>query len=163
MRDTLVQAKVGLADLRAALAAARERLVREQRELDTMRRRKGLATGIGDAETAALAEQYEKIHSDRVAVLARKVAAQTDELALAERDVEAMSTELKLAVSGIDPAAASRAGAATADSTAQADAAAEPGGPLADELDALDRSRARATREAEADRKLEELKRRMGK
>src|SRR5471030_3124194 len=48
MRDTLVQAKMGLGDLRDGLEKTRQRLVVEEKELETVRRRKQLAEGIGD-------------------------------------------------------------------------------------------------------------------
>src|SRR3954468_20021149 len=80
MRDTLVQAKVGLQDLRDALAQAKRRLEAERRELDTVQRRKRLAEQINDAETVRLAGQYEQMHVERVAVLERKVEAQESEL-----------------------------------------------------------------------------------
>ena len=63
MKDTLVQARLGLDDLRDGLAKARERLSREERELETVRRRKQLAEGIGDRETSELAAKYEQMHS----------------------------------------------------------------------------------------------------
>ena len=40
-----------------------------------MQRRKGLAAGINDAETLALAEKYEAHHAERAGVLARKLEA----------------------------------------------------------------------------------------
>ena len=69
MRDTLVQARIGLGDLRTALETTRSRLAEERRELDTVRRRKGLAAGIKDQETVTIAERYEAQHSQRVTVL----------------------------------------------------------------------------------------------
>src|SRR5688500_20379939 len=65
MRDTLVQARVGLGDLRTALATTRARLETERRELETVRRRKGLAAGISDAETVTSAEGHEAPHAAR--------------------------------------------------------------------------------------------------
>ena len=73
MRDTLVQAKVGLQDLRDGLAQSKRRLDLERRELDTVLRRKRLAEQINDAETVRLATQYEQMHAERVAVLERKL------------------------------------------------------------------------------------------
>src|SRR5206468_7537611 len=61
MRDTLVQAKVGLQDLRDALEKSKRRLETERRELDTVQRRKRLADQIGDAETVRVAGQYEQM------------------------------------------------------------------------------------------------------
>ena len=164
MRDTLVQAKVGLQDLRDGLAQSRRRLDLERRELDTVLRRKRLAEQINDAETVRLASQYEQMHAERVAVLERKLEAQESELALAERDVAQMMTELRQAASGI-PSAGERSNAAV--SAAMDEIESEMGSgkseSLRDEIDRLSRSRTRADHEADAARKLEELKRRMGK
>ena len=48
MKDTLVQARLGLDDLRGGLAKTRQRLANEEQELATVRRRKQLAEGIND-------------------------------------------------------------------------------------------------------------------
>ena len=156
MRDTLVQARVGLGDLRSALATTRARLDAERRELETVRRRKGLAAGINDAETVAIAERYEAQHAQRVTVLEQKVAAQEAELAMAEQEVDQMTAELKLAAAGVDSASP----LSIDPSTVAADPAAEQ---LQQDLDALARARRRAASEAEADEKLAALKRRMEK
>ncbi len=156
MRDTLVQARVGLADLRSALATTRQRLEGERRELDTVRRRKGLAAGINDAETVAVAERYEAQHAQRAAVLEQKLAVQEAELAMAEREVEEMTAELKLAAAGVDtPSPLS-----PDPSQVAADPEAEH---LQQELDSMARARRRAATDAEADEKLAALKRRMEK
>jgi len=173
MRDTLVQAKMGLQDLRDGLVKSRQRLEQEQREVETVQRRKRLAEQIGDTETVQLAEQYEQLHAEKVRVLTRKLEAQESELTLAEREVAQMMTELRAAASGIGPmpdrAAASMSAAmdeleselgGAGRGTSGADRGREP---LREEIDALTRSRARADREADAARKLEELKRRMGR
>jgi len=164
MRDTLVQAKVGLQDLRDGVAQSKRRLEQERRELDTVQRRKRLAEQINDEETVRLATQYEQLHAERFAVLQRKVEAQESELALAEREVAQMMTELRQAASGI-PSAGERSNAAV--SAAMDEIESEMGAgkneSLRDEIDGLSRARTRADHEADAARKLEELKRRMGK
>ena len=164
MRDTLVQAKVGLQDLRDGLAQSKRRLEQERRELDTVQRRKRLAEQINDEETVRLATQYEQLHGERFAVLERKVEAQESELALAERDVAQMMTELRQAASGI-PSAGERSNAAVraAMDEIESEMGSGKGEPLRDEIDGLSRARTRADHEADAARKLEELKRRMGK
>jgi chromosome segregation ATPase len=166
MRDTLVQAKVGLQDLRDALAQAKRRLEAERRELDTVQRRKRLAEEINDAETVRLAGQYEQMHAERVAVLTQKIEAQESELALAERDVGQMMTELRQAASGV-PLTGDRSAAAmnAAMDEVESDLNAGSGQKesLRQEIDGLSRARTRADHEADAARKLEELKRRMGK
>jgi hypothetical protein len=175
MRDTLVQAKMGLQDLRDGLVKSRQRLEQEQREVETVQRRKRLAEQIGDTETVQLAEQYEQLHAEKVKVLTRKLEAQESELTLAEREVAQMMTELRAAASGIGPmpdrAAASMSAAMDeleselggGERGTSGAGRGGGGGPLREEIDALSRSRSRADREADAARKLEELKRRMGR
>ncbi len=157
MRDTLVQARMGLRDLQDALTKSRQRLDAEQQELETVRRRKQLAEGIGDRETVDIAAKYEEMHLQRVDVVRQKIAAQEAELALAEHDVNAMSAELKAVMSGTDAHAGARA---IDEDSAEA---APDGADLRSEIDSLGRARATANREADAARRLDELKRRMGK
>jgi hypothetical protein len=160
MKQTLVTARLGLDDLRGGVAITRQRLEVERRELETMRRRKGLAAGIKDAETVALAEKYEAHHGERFAVLTRKLEAQEAELMIAERDVEEMNAELKSAMLGAAPTGTPLG---REEAAAAADAAAGDGSRVAEEIDAMGRARARSEREADAERRLAELKRRMGK
>jgi hypothetical protein len=157
MKDTLIQARMGLDDMRDGLTKARQRLAVEEKELETVRRRKELAERISDAETVGIAAQYEQMHTERVGVLRQKVEAQEAELALAEREVGQMTAELKAVMSGADPRAAVRPPLDPADDPTQASS------QLGDEIDSLRRARARADAEADADRRLEELKRKMGK
>jgi hypothetical protein len=159
MKETLVQARLGLDDLRAGLDKARQRLAGEERELETVRRRKQLAEGIGDRETVDIAAKYEQMHVERVEVLRQRVSAQEAELTLAERDVTQMSAELKAALAGTDPHVA----APSLDDVTAANDVERDASSLNDEIDSLNRAHARADREADAARRLEELKRRMGK
>jgi len=159
MKQTLVQARMGLDDLRAGIAQTRQRLAAEQRELETVRRRKGLAAGINDTETVALAEKYEALHAERTAVMERKLSAQEAELALVEREVGEMTSALKGALSG----ATTGTPLQNADPTAELDAMLDDRASVAEEIDALGRASNRSAREAEADRLLAELKRKMGK
>ena len=153
MRETLVQAKVGLSEMQAALEKARTRLTHEERELETVRRRRQLAEGINDAETVRLATEYESKHTERVELLRKKVAVQEDEVRIAEADIAAMSADLRAVASGTGAWAPNVPTSVSPDLDT----------PLASEIEALGRARERATRQAEADQKLEELKRRMGK
>ena len=164
MKSTLVQAKLGVDDLRDALAQTTRKLEAERRELETVRRRKDLATTRKDQETVTIAERFEKQHAERVALLEQKVAVQTREVELAERELDGMKAELRAAMTG--------GGIATPTSTESIEEAlgedlgstGEAGGPrVREEIDALARERARADRDADADRRLEELKRKMGR
>lgn len=161
MKDTLVQARMGLDDLRSGLDTTRQRIAAETRELETVRRRKQLAEGIHDEQTVKIAATYEQMHAERVSVLQQKLAAQEAELALAERDVDQMSAELKAVLAGTDPRAATAAGPDRSPLGAPPDEG-ENGATLGDEIDSLGRARARAERGADAARRLDELKRRMG-
>jgi multidrug resistance efflux pump len=142
MRDALVHAKLGLNDLRATLSATNARLAAERAELETVRRRQGLAAQIGDQETVAIAERFAVQHAERVAMLETKHMVQQQELSLAERDYDEMSAELRLILAGVAPGAPSPASTAT-----------EPTGS----------AYMRAEREADAEQRLADLKRRMGK
>jgi len=157
MRTTLVQAKAAVHEMRDALEKTRARLALEERELETIRRRKQLAEGIGDKETVEIAVRYEQVHSERADIVRRKVDAQQAELSLAEREVETMSAELKSAMAGAGAPSAS----ASIDPGPSADGEADSGA-LREEFDAMRRSRERTQREADVDRRLEELKRKMG-
>jgi hypothetical protein len=183
MKETLALARVGLDDLRTGVRQARTRLEAERRELETVRRRRGLAQGIGDSETVAIAERYERHHVERVAVLTRKLEAQEGELTLAEGEVRSMERELEAAlgvgaasgVSSSEPGEAVGGGAPSGSPTGAAQAgeggarSAGDGGVDPDEdaaareeLDALARAKRRAAREAAAEERLAALKRRMG-
>ena len=146
MRDALVHAKLGLHDLRASLATTDVRLAAERAELETVRRRQGLAAQIGDQETVAVAERFAVQHQERVAMLETKQMVQQQELSLAERDYDDMSAELRLILSGVAPGPHTTA--STTASTAQAP-------PVSADT--------RADREADAEQRLAALKRRMGK
>jgi hypothetical protein len=163
MRETLVQARMGLDDLRKGVEETRARLTRERAELETVRRRKQLAEGINDAETVAIADRYEKQHAERASLLERKLETQEAELSMVEREVGEMNAEFKLAAAGANPgvsagsAAGGRAGSESVDDVTNENAG------LRDEIDGLARARRRADAESTADEKLAALKRRMGK
>ncbi|MHB1222953.1 MAG: hypothetical protein ACYC2G_02735 [Gemmatimonadaceae bacterium] len=185
MRDTLVQLRVGVEDLQIGLSRTRVRLAEERRELETVRRRRTLAERINDTETVSVAARFEAQHAERVAVLERKLAVQEEELVLVEREVAEMTAEFRAAHAGVDPArpgvggdpgpaagAGGTAGAGTGSSTEAARAAAAAAevesalgqrDEVSEELDALRRRDTRATRDAQADAMLAELKRRMGR
>jgi HAMP domain-containing protein len=160
MKSTLVQAKLGVDDLRDSLAASRRKLENEQRELSTIRRRKELAVGIQDAETVSIAERFERQQEERVLILEQKVAVQTRELEMAERELDTMKVELRNAMSGVG--LSGQAGVRS-DEPLPDPLEDDPATKTRDEIDSLARERARADREADAARRLDELKRRMGK
>ncbi len=149
MRETLVHARVGLSEMREGVEASRLTLAGKRQELETVQRRKTQAEAIGDGETVRVAERYEAELSSRVDILARKLGVQEDELALGEHEVGEMTAELRKAIGGAPGA--------------PAQGASDPESGALDELSSLERSRARAERDAHANERLAELKRRMGK
>ena len=163
MKQTLVTARMGLEDLRGGLAITRQRLEVETRELETMRRRKEAASAINDAETVALADKYQQLHGERADVLRRKLEAQEAELSLVEREVAEMTAELKQAVMGVGGSPGSISDATDKAAREEADAVLDNGSGVAEEIDAMRRAGMRAARDADAESKLAELKRRMGK
>ena len=133
MREAVIEAKVGVREVRDAVARSDAELAAERQRLADAERRGRLAGEIQDKETVEVAERFASKHRERVAVLERKVAAQRDELALAERELAEMQTQLERAAKahlGVDP--------------------------IRTDLD-------RVYREAEAEKQLEELKKRMRK
>ena len=186
MRDALVHAKLGLNDLRALLATTNTRLAAERAELETVRRRQGLAAQINDEETVAIAERFASQHQERVLMLETKQMVQQQELSLAEREYEEMSVELRLIKSGVAPGARSEKPGTAFGAAAAAESVRSDGlpadldledktaagvnsvldDPLADPLTesvASPTRRTRVEREADAEQRLAALKRRMGK
>jgi hypothetical protein len=164
MKNTLVQATMGMDDLRNALVLSRRKLEHEQKELQTVRRRKELAVAIKDTDTVTVAERFERQHQERLTLLEGKVAVQEREVELAERELEEMKAELRKAMTGVPPTTGSHEAAARDEVDEMLDAT---GGAEAtrarEEIDSMARERARAERSADADRRLEELKKRMGR
>ena len=156
MKDTLVQARIAMDDLRDGVEVTKKRVAVEMHELETIRRRKGLAQGVGDEETVRIAERFETQHMERLAVLEQKLSAQENELALVDRDVTEMKEQLKAAMAGVG--SGMRAGAT--DSTDPLD---EGRAGLEQQLNELKRAERRATADADADARLAELKKRMGR
>ena len=154
MKETLVRAKMGVEDLRQGLSNTRVRLGTEKKELETVQRRKQLAANINDAETVAIAERYEKQLAEKVDVLERKLAVQEAELMIVEQEVASMMVEMKAANAGL--------GSVPPASSAADPLAADDDDPQA-EIDGLARARRRNATDADAEARLAELKRRMGK
>jgi len=162
MRQALVDAKVGVSQVRDALDATRAQLAREQKELETAERRGRMAAEIHDEETARIAERYATKHRGRAAMLERKLEAQAAELALAEQELAEMTEQFHAMAAG----GGGVRGAAMPDGVASASndpLAGSTDASLDADLAALRRAAERTAREADAERRLEELKRRMGR
>lgn len=138
MRRDFATARGALDRLEEELLRARRDHVAEQQAEEVCRRRESLARGIGDEETVRVAMQFAQRHAERVELLARKVGVLHAERTLLERDVTIMQEAIAAAPV---PSGAVDSGAGQ------------------DEHEF--RRMQRAAREAAADQKLEELKRRM--
>jgi chromosome segregation ATPase len=160
MREALIEAKAGLGQMQDALAKTERELQALRREIETAERRRSLAAQIGDQETVTVADGYLAKHRERAAVLEKKVAAQREEIALAERDVGEMAGQLEEVTKrrgGIDAERSSSSAWASLGRAGMDRPEVDP------EQEALKARMDRAAREAEAETKLEELKKRMGK
>jgi flagellar biosynthesis chaperone FliJ len=160
MREAVIEARAGVGAMREALEKTEQQLAGERGQLETAERRRALAAGIDDQETVAVADRFIAKHRERIAVLEKKLAAQREELALAERELAEMQAQLKEAASRRPAEEAER----SRDRAWEGLGAAGMDRPEVDLEQELLKSRMdRAAREAEADARLEELKRRMGR
>ena len=166
MREALVHARLALQEMREAIAKTEARLATERSELETVRRRGGLAAQIGDEETTQIAQRFAQQHEERVQVLETKLMSQQQELALGEREFEDMRAQLRMAMSGVAPSPDARAQDIVDDLDAMlagAPSGGAGGDPLSDLEGTAPRRRTRAEHEADAEERLAALKRRMGK
>jgi hypothetical protein len=160
MRAAVIEQKAAARAMREALEQAEQLLAGERAQAETAERRRILAEGISDQETVAVADRFIAKHRERIAVLERKVGAEREELALAERDLTEMTAQLQEAVrrQPADVAGASREEAWRGLGEA---GMSRPETDLEGEM--LKSRLEHAAREAAADAKLEELKKRMGR
>ncbi|GBD31436.1 MAG: hypothetical protein KatS3mg081_1146 [Gemmatimonadales bacterium] len=141
MRSAVLEARAAVRRLEQEVGSTEAALAAEREQLLAAERRGRLAEGIGDRETVEVARRFAAKHSERVALLERKLRVQREELTLLQRELSEMVEELGRAEQ--------RAGA---------------GGDAASEDEELLRYRMeRAAREALAQEQLEALKRRMGR
>ena len=71
LREALVEARLGITEMRRALAATEAELEAERRQLADTERRGRLAAAVPDAETVAVAERFAARHRERILVLER--------------------------------------------------------------------------------------------
>jgi hypothetical protein len=163
MKEALVHHKLGLQDLRAAIVATERKVAQEREELATVERRLGLAAQIDDQETVAVAERFRAQHAERLAVMETKLMSQQQELKLGERELEEMTNQMRRAMSGL-PINSSPSAESQAQREVE-DALSDDGGtsPNSQGENFETPRLSRAEKEAAADDRLAELKRRMGK
>lgn len=160
MREAVVEQKVGVRLMQEELAKAEQLLAAERAQLETAQRRRDMAASIEDTETVTVADKFIARHQERLAILVKKVDAQREELALAERDLAEMTTQLQDAARRNPSISSERSTDAAWNGLGQGGMD-RPETDLEHEL--LQGRMERAAREAAADAKLDELKRRMGR
>jgi phage shock protein A len=179
MRNEVADAQASVRELEGQLAKAEQDIAREENEVSTARRRGKMASGIGDEETARIAEEYAGKHEERLRILRQKAAALQGELDFQRKEVDGMMEKLKEAKAKRDALGATAGRTGARESIKAAD-------DLFSELDRMaekigdDEARAHAAadfdpmdlhvdvdspprQELDVDAALEELKRRMGK
>ena len=93
MRSELVEARALIPKLEEDLNRVRVELGREREQLERTVRRGELASGINDAETVRVAQEFAERHRQRVRVLEQKVEATVAELELRRSEAEAMKRQ----------------------------------------------------------------------
>ncbi|MFI5206393.1 MAG: hypothetical protein ACHQU8_03975 [Gemmatimonadales bacterium] len=159
MREAVIEQKALVRGLQAELGKVEELLSHQRAELATAQRRRALAEGIKDEETVAVAQKFIAKLGERVVVLEKKVVVQKDEIALAEKELAEMTAQLQEAAR--HPKLASERSAEAAWQGLGRAGMDRPETDLEGEL--LKGRMERAAREAQADAKLEELKKKMGR
>ncbi len=186
MREELVETKLRIPELESLMTSQLRQADDEKEKAEVADRRARKAEEIGDAETVEVARRFEAQHRQRMEVLVMKAEATRAELLQHRDEVEQMTAQLKEAIARRDSLGiqarrakavegrASSYDAADAfdrmaervegaadldDATREVDEALDP---LLDERFKRDPTLDRAQREADAERMLRELKRRMG-
>jgi hypothetical protein len=160
MREAVIEQKARVRGMQQDLAKVEQLLVLQRSELTTAQRRRELAAAIQDAETVAVAERFIARLQEHVAVLEKKVVAQREEEALASRELTEMTAQLQEAARRHPKLTSERSTEAAWDGLGRAGMD-RPETDLEGEL--LKGRMERAAREAAADAKLDELKKRMGR
>ena len=110
LRAALVEFKVGITQLREALARTERDLEAARRDASDYARRRQLAGDIDDQETVRIADEFTARAQERVDLLERKVIVQRDELAIAEREYETTRQRFQAASRGLPLDTGSAAG-----------------------------------------------------
>jgi phage shock protein A len=181
MKSEVADAKVRIRELEDQIARAEAESAREAKDATTAQRRGKMATDIGDAETAEVAQQFVAKHQERQRVLDQKVVALRQELEVRRKEVDEMLAKVKEAQAKRDTLAATAGRSSARDSIRGADDLFSELDRMADEI-GDEEARGRAARdlddldlddgsgfdapprqEVDVDARLAELKRRMGR
>lgn len=159
MHQAVIEAKTSLRLMEEGIEKTAKQLENERAQFKDAERRGQMAKDIGDGETAEIAETFVTKHRERASILERKLVAQQEEFTLAQREVNEMKEQLKSARANLSGPAAAGMDAAWREIESTVGPTSDP--DLADEV--LRHQFDRAQREAAAQAKLEQLKKKMGK
>jgi phage shock protein A len=181
MKNEVADAKVRIRELEDQITRAEAESAREGKDAATAQRRGKMASDIGDAETAEVAQQFVAKHQERKRVLDQKVVALRQELDVRRKEVDEMLAKVKEAQAKRDTLAATAGRSGARESIQAADDLFSELDRMADEI-GDEEARARAAEEmddidlddgsgfsepprpgVDVDERLAELKRRMGR
>lgn len=181
MHQEVTDAKAQLYTLEEQIKKAIQLSDMEEKEVATCRRREQMARKIGDDETARVAAEFAEKHEKRREIQARKALALREELEQKREEVEDMMEKLKEARAKRESLSATRGRAEARNAIGGAEDLFSELDRMAEKIEGIDRAREaeedlmaelddlkssmgrRSSPEDEADARLRELKRRMGK
>ncbi len=182
MHEELTDTKAQIFTLEEQIKRALQLAEMEAGEVDTCRRRETMARKINDEETARVAAEFAEKHEKRREVQENKALALREELEMKRREVEEMLAQYKEARAKRESIAATLGRASARNSMGETDDLFAQMDRMAERIEGIDHHREaeeellaaldgmdspppppRMTPEEEADARLRELKRRMGK
>lgn len=182
MHEEVTDAKAQLYTLEAQIKKAIQLSELEEKEVQTCRRREEMARRIGDEETANVAAEFAKKHERRKDIQARKALALREEMELKRSEVEDMLAKLKEAREKRESLSATSGRAEARNALGEAEDLFGELDRMAEKIEGIDHQREAEedllaefgemessppprgpSPEEEADARLRELKRRMGK
>ncbi len=113
MRQEVTDAKTAVHELEEDIERTNSEARRAKAEVDTCRRREGMAKDIGDEETARVAAEYAEKYEKRRVLMEQKAVALSQELEFRKGEIEEMLSKIKEAQAQRDSltATAGRTGA----------------------------------------------------
>ncbi len=190
MRHELIETKASIPDLEAHLASLEREHARERGKIEECVRRATKAEEIGDMDTVEVAVRFAERHRARRLVLEQKIETTRAEILLKREEVDTMTAQLKEALKRRGSLAAQARRARTIETTRgsgrdvidefdraadrmgrdfdvseaeeELDRELEPDAVPRENWESVERRYDKSEREADAERMLRELKRRMG-
>lgn len=182
MQEEITDAKAQIYTLEGQIKKAIQLADMEEKEVGTCRRREEMAKRIGDEDTAKVAAEYAEKHERRREIQAQKALALKQEMEMKKAEVEDMMEKFKEARAKREALSATTGRAQARDSMSEADELFAQMDRMAEKIEGVDHQREAEeallsdldaldspppprgpSPEEEADARLRELKRMMGK